>query len=383
MLQAFLAREEIGACSALKRVMMSGEALPEDLRQRFHQRLPVPGIELHNLYGPTEASVDVTFRPCPREAAAAPVPAIVPIGRPIANTAIYIVDRGSSLLPPGAAGELAIGGVSLARGYLGRPDLTAERFVPDPFAAQPGARLYRTGDLARHLPDGDIEYLGRLDHQVKLRGFRIELGEIEAAVARHPGVREAAVLLREDRAGDPRLVAYVTAYATGDALPGVQELRAFLKDGLPDYMIPAAVVALEALPLTPSGKVDRRALPAPDQSAVQGAGEMVAPRTPLESLLASIWAEVLDLDRVSVHDSFFELGGNSLTATRATTLVQEVLPVELSLRHVFESPTVARIAAHLEDVVSRMGAEEQRTMAEILAEFELLMNEEQETALIA
>jgi amino acid adenylation domain-containing protein len=379
MLQAFLAREEIGACSALKRVMMSGEALPEDLRQRFHQRLPVPGIELHNLYGPTEASVDVTFRPCPREAAAAPVPAIVPIGRPIANTAIYIVDRGSSLLPPGAAGELAIGGVSLARGYLGRPDLTAERFVPDPFAAQPGARLYRTGDLARHLPDGDIEYLGRLDHQVKLRGFRIELGEIEAAVARHPGVREAAVLLREDRPGDPRLVVYVT----GDALPGVQELRAFLKDGLPDYMIPAAVVALESLPLTLSGKVDRRALPAPDQSAVQGAGEMVAPRTPLESLLASIWAEVLGLERVSVHDSFFELGGNSLTATRATTLVQEVLPVELSLRHVFESPTVARIAAHLEDVVSRMGAEEQRTMTEILAEFELLMNEEQETALIA
>jgi amino acid adenylation domain-containing protein len=372
MLQILLAREDIGSCASLKRVILSGEALPEDLRRHFYERLPA--VDLHNLYGPTEASVDVTSWACPRENALG----TVPIGRPIANTRICLLDRAASPVPCGLPGELAIGGVSLARGYLDRPDLTAERFVPDPFAAEPGARLYRTGDLARHLPGGDIEYLGRIDHQVKLRGFRIELGEIEAAVARHPGVREAVALVREDRPGDRRLVAYMVGTGASGTAPGVAELRTYLKDSLPEHMVPAAVVRLDALPLTPSGKVDRHALPAPDQSAVQTTGEFVAPRTPLESLLASIWAEVLGLDRVSVHDSFFDLGGTSLAATRATTLVQEVLPVELLLRHVFEAPTVARIAAHLEEVIRRLGDEEQRAMSEVLAEFELLMEEEKD-----
>jgi amino acid adenylation domain-containing protein len=370
MLQAFLARPEIGPCSSLLRVMMSGEALPEDLRQRFYDRLPA--VDLHNLYGPTEASVDVTFWACPRENPLG----IVPIGRPIANTRIHLLDRAANPVPFGIPGELAIGGVSLARGYLNRPDLTAERFVPDPFATPPGGRLYRTGDLARFLPDGAVEYLGRLDHQVKLRGFRIELGEIEAAVARHPGVREAAAVLREDRPGDRRIVAYVVG--SEGAAPGVAELRTFLKDFLPEPMVPAAVVRLEALPLTPSGKVDRRALPAPDQGALQ-TGELVAPRSPLEALLASIWAEVLGIEQVSVHDSFFDLGGNSLAVTRVTTLVQEVLPVELRLRDVFESPTVARVAVRLEEAIRGLGEAERRTAAEVLAEFELLMQGEQES----
>ncbi len=374
MLQVFLARPEIGPCSSLRRVVMSGEALPEDLRQRFYDRLPA--VDLHNLYGPTEASVDVTFWACPRENPLG----TVPIGRPIANTRIHLLDRAANPVPFGIPGELAIGGVSLARGYLNRPDLTAERFVPDPFAPSPGGRLYRTGDLARFLPDGAIEYLGRLDHQVKLRGVRIELGEIEAAVARHPSVREAAVVLREDRPGDRRIVAYVVG---GEgAAPGVAELRTFLKDSLPEPMVPAAVVRLEALPLTPSGKVDRRALPVPDQGALQ-TGEHVAPRSPLEALLASIWTEVLGIEQMSVHDSFFDLGGNSLAATRVTTLVQEVLPIELRLRDIFESPTVARVAARLEEAIRGLGEAERLATAEVLAEFELLMQGEQESALAA
>jgi amino acid adenylation domain-containing protein len=340
MLQVFLAQEDLGACASLRRVMMSGEALPEDLRQRFHARFP--GVELHNLYGPTEASVDVTFRPCPRQSAPG-LPATVPIGRPIANTQIYLVDRGLCTVPLGSAGELAIGGVSLARGYLGRPDLTAERFVPDPFSARPGERLYRTGDLARYLSSGEIEYLGRLDHQVKLRGVRIELGEIEAAVARHPGVREAVALLREDRLGDPRLV----VYATGDALPGALELRAFLAGSLPEPMIPAAVVGLDALPLTPSGKVDRRALPPPGEIALDTAAA-VPPRSPVEEALCEIWADVLGV-RPGAHDNFFALGGHSLLAPRILAKVRQAFHVDLPLRVLFDHPTVAQLAAALQE----------------------------------
>jgi len=273
------------------------------------------------------------------------------------------------------AGELCIGGAPLARGYLGRPELTAERFVPDPFAAlsgEPGGRLYRTGDLARWLPDGRLDFLGRLDFQVKLRGVRIELGEIEAALALHPGVAEAAAAVREDRPGDRRLVAYVVA-APGAEPPPPAALRAFLARTLPEPMLPAALVALPALPLTPSGKLDRRALPAPDLAAPEAGRPYAAPRSPLEALLAHIWAEVLGVERVGVSDSFFELGGNSLSATQATTMVQEVLPIELPLRNVFEAPTVAGIAAFIERTIAGRAAEERQAMAEVLAEFEQIM----------
>jgi len=368
MLQAFLAQPEL-ACPSLQRVIASGEALPEPLRLRFYERLPA---ELHNLYGPTEASVDVTSWACPRESE---LPT-VPIGTPIANIQIHLLDRGGNRVPAGIAGELHIGGVGVARGYLGRPELTAERFVPDPFAgdrrlaAEPGARLYRTGDLARHLPGGSLEFLGRLDQQVKLRGVRIELREIEAAIALHPAVAEAAVAAREDRPGDHRLVAYVVAAGRP---PALGDLRAFLARTLPEPMLPTALVMLPALPLTPSGKLDRRGLPPPDPAEQETGRPFVAPRGALESLLANIWAEVLGLERVSVADSFFELGGNSLTATQAATMVQEVLPVELPLRNVFEAPTVAGVAAFLERRAAGLAAPERQAMADVLADFEQIV----------
>jgi amino acid adenylation domain-containing protein len=367
MLQAFLAQPDLASCRSLARVIASGEALSDALRQRFFERLPG---ELHNLYGPTEASVDVTAWACGPENGSASVP----IGRPIANTQIHLLDPGANLVPRGIPGELAIGGVGLARGYLGRPDLTAERFIPGPFraASEPGARLYRTGDLARHLPDGSIEFLGRLDHQVKLRGFRIELGEIEAALALHPGVAEAVVMAREDRPGDPRLVGYVVGEPAA-AAPTLPDLRAFLAGRLPEHMLPAAVVVLPALPQNANGKVDRRALPAPDLAAQATGRDYVAPRGALEALLASIWAEVLGVERVSVEDSFFDLGGNSLMATQVATLVQEVLPVKLPLRNVFEAPTVAGIAKLVERSARGLTNEEQEAMAEVLSEFEQIM----------
>jgi acyl-coenzyme A synthetase/AMP-(fatty) acid ligase len=239
-------------------VLTSGEALPADLVRRFHERLG--GVELHNLYGPTEAAVDVTWWPCAGESGARPIS----IGRPIANTAVYVLDRNLRPVPLGSAGELGIGGVQIARGYWGRPDLTAERFVPDPAAPEPGARLYRTGDLVRHRPEGELEYLGRIDHQVKVRGVRIELGEIEAVLAAHPRVREAVVVALGDR-----LVAYAVpalGTAPGEGGLGESELRAYLRERLPDPMIPAAWVMLPALPLSPNGKVDRQALPAPESA---------------------------------------------------------------------------------------------------------------------
>ncbi len=251
-------------------------------------------------------------------------------------------------MPVGVAGEIHVGGAGLARGYLDRPALTAERFVPDPWAAEPGSRLYRSGDLARRTlrtPDGDLEYLGRADHQVKLRGFRIELGEIEAALARHPGVREALVLAREDQPGDRRLVAYVVPAETA---PGASALRDFLAAALPDYMVPAAFVFLPALPLSGNGKVDRRALPAPE--AAQGSlDEEAAPRRPVEELIAGIWSQVLGVEGVGAGDDFFELGGHSLLATQVVSRVRETLRVELPLRQLFDTPTVGELAAAVEE----------------------------------
>ncbi|HEY4565049.1 MAG TPA: amino acid adenylation domain-containing protein, partial [Thermoanaerobaculia bacterium] len=281
MLQVFLEEPAAAGCTCLRRVIASGEALPAELRDRFFQRLPA-GVELHNLYGPTEAAVDVTCEPC----VAGSDGAGVAIGRPVANTRIHVLDREMRPVPVGASGELCIGGVQVARGYLSRPELTAERFVPDSRGEEPGRRLYKTGDLARHLPDGRIEYLGRLDHQVKVRGFRIELGEIEAALNRQPGVRESVVVAREDVPGDVRLVAYVVPAA--GASPAPAGLRAAAQESLPAYMVPADFVFLDSLPTTPNGKLDRRALPSPSRGRPDTTAGFVAPRTPVEETLASI-----------------------------------------------------------------------------------------------
>jgi len=296
----------------------------------------------------------------------------VPIGHPIANTQIYLLDPRLNLVPAGIPGELHIGGISLARGYLRRSDLTAERFVPDPFGGTPGGRLYKTGDLARLQPDGAIEFLGRIDHQVKIRGFRIELGEIESVLAQFPGVREAVLLAREDRPGDRRLVVYyVPEPAWG---PSPSQLRGFLQSKLPDYMVPVAFVPLQEMPLTPSGKVHRGSLPQPDPDLARDDGAAVPARTPTESLIASICAEVLGREAVGVHDNFFDLGGNSLMATQVVTMLQEVLPIEIDLRKVFEGPTVAKLAEVIEAERLVLGDRERAAMAEILLEFEQAMD---------
>ena len=339
MLQVFLDEPDVQRCASLRRVIASGEALPVELVERFFARL---SAELHNLYGPTEAAVDVTAWACqPGERRRS-----VPIGRPIANTTIHILDRNGAPVPVGVPGELHIGGVQVARGYLGRPELTVERFVPDAFSATPDARLYRTGDLARYRPDGEIEYLGRLDHQIKLRGFRIELGEIEATLTGHPAVREAIVVAQDDRAAGPRLLAFVVP-SSGQTID-LADLQTHLKAALPDYMVPSAVIPLERLPLLPNGKIDRGALPLVDVVWEEPAEEYLAPRTDVERALAAIWADVLKLDRVGVRADFFALGGHSLLATRVMTRIRGDLGVDIPLRRLFEAPTVAALAVDVE-----------------------------------
>src|SRR6185295_9129116 len=260
----------------------------------------------------------------------------------------YVVDPHLRPAPIGVPGELLIGGAGLARGYFGRPDLTAERFIPDPFSGALGARLYRTGDLARWLASGEVEFLGRLDHQVKVRGHRIELGEIEAALAEHPSVRAAVAVVREDAPGDQRLVAYVVA---GDGTaPANGELRRHLRDKLPEYMVPATFVPLDALPLTPNNKVDRRALPAPETAGGERRA-YVAPRTLAEELLAGIWAEVLKVERVGVQDNFFDLGGHSLLAAQVVSRLREAAQLELPLRALFQNPTIEGLAGVVEELL--------------------------------
>ncbi|NNB85299.1 amino acid adenylation domain-containing protein, partial [Corallococcus exiguus] len=319
---------------SLRTLTSAGEACAPELVERF-----APGRRFVNAYGPTEATICATVN--------AQVDARhVTIGRPFHNVRAYVLDAQLRPLPIGVPGELYLGGAGLARGYLGRPNLTAERFIPNPFASEPGARLYRTGDRARWLPDGQLESLGRTDFQVKLRGFRIELGEVEAVLAQHSSVRETVVLLREDSPGLQRLVAYVVP-AYPESPPDLGALRAWLKEKLPEYMVPASFVTLEALPLSSSGKVDRKALPVPEGSALAHAEDYTAPRDALEETLASLWAELLEVERVGVHDNFFDQGGHSLLATQVMSRLRARFGVELPLRALFEAPTVETLARRL------------------------------------
>ncbi|MGZ3457554.1 MAG: amino acid adenylation domain-containing protein, partial [Archangium sp.] len=342
-----LVRQTLPAAEAEGRVgtlVVGGEALPPTSLGYWREHMR--GTRLVNEYGPTETVVGCCVYEVPgHEAPRGPVP----IGRPIANTRLYVLDARMRPVPVGVPGELYVGGWGVTRGYLGRPELTAEHFVPNPFGTQPGARLYRTGDLVRHRADGNLEYLGRLDLQVKLRGHRIELGEVEATLAQHPSVREVVVVVREDSPGDKRLVAYLQ----GEGLES-RELRSFLQRKLPEYMVPTAFVVLEALPLTSNGKVDRKALPAPEAERLVE-GTLAAPRTPAEELLAGIWARVLGVERVGIHDDFFELGGHSLLATQVVARIRDTFQVEVPLSLLFAAPTVARLAERMEEARARQG----------------------------
>ncbi|KUZ76235.1 hybrid non-ribosomal peptide synthetase/type I polyketide synthase [Burkholderia ubonensis] len=335
MLRAFLDHPDLDAhCASLRRVVCSGEALPYDLQQRFFERLDA---RLYNLYGPTEAAVDVTAWECRRD----DPHRNVPIGRPIANTRLYIVDAQMQPVPVGVAGELLIGGVPVGRGYHGEPELSAEKFIADPFSADPHARLYRTGDLARYRADGNIEFLGRIDHQVKLRGLRIELGEIEATLASHPWVDAAVVALRGVDDG-ARLVAWLLSSHPEAEL--IEAVRGHLQQRLPDYMVPSAFVVLTAFAHLPNGKLDRASLPEPGDGV-----DHVEPGNALEAQLAAIWQEVLGKNRISTTANFFELGGNSLSATKVAARIRRDLQVKLEIRSLFSHPTISSLAKRIAD----------------------------------
>ncbi|MBC2879822.1 MULTISPECIES: non-ribosomal peptide synthetase [Streptomyces] len=337
MLRVFLQSPEAAACrDTLRQVSCSGEALPAELQAAFFRTFDIP---LYNLYGPTEASIEVTAWQCRDEGTGVPVP----IGAPIRNTRVYVLDHALRPVPAGATGELYLAGAGVTRGYHGRPGLTAERFVADPYGP-PGARMYRTGDVVRWRADGNLVFVGRGDGQVKVRGFRIELGEVEAALAAQPGVAQAAVVVREDVPGDRRLVGY--AVPEPDTGPDPARLRARLAERLPDYMVPVAVVVLDGLPVTVNGKLDRAALPAP---VFGGAPAGRAPRSGREQALCGLFAEVLGVERVGVEDNFFDLGGHSLSATRLVSRIRSVLGVELGIRTLFEAPTAEGLARRLED----------------------------------
>ncbi|WP_218276613.1 non-ribosomal peptide synthetase, partial [Pseudomonas sp. HMWF032] len=363
MLQAFLLHPDVEQCQSLTRVICSGEALPAELQVRTFQRLPQAG--LYNLYGPTEAAIDVSHWTCVEEGRHA-----VPIGRPIANLRLHILDAQLNPVPQGVPGELYIAGIGLARGYHRRPELTAERFLPDPFSSE-GGRMYRTGDLVRWRADGAIDYLGRIDHQVKIRGFRVELGEIEAQLGAQPGVAEAVVVARDSQIGK-QLVGYLVA----DPLPVDESawlagIKAALKSELPEHMVPSILMRLERMPLSPNGKLERRALPEP----VWQARVYRAPQSERAIALAAIWQEVLEVTQVGLDDNFFELGGHSLLATQAVALLRQRLGLELPLRAFFEAENLAALAANLDGQAPAAAEEEDqdlRDMAALLDELEAL-----------
>ncbi|NEQ98487.1 MAG: amino acid adenylation domain-containing protein, partial [Cyanothece sp. SIO2G6] len=343
MLQVFLETANLTQCSSIKRVICSGEALPLALQERFFTSFESSHQpQLHNLYGPTEAAIDVSYWPCHPDSDLA----TVPIGWPIANTQLYVLDRHLQPVPLGVAGELHIGGVQVARGYLNRPELSAAKFIENPFGR---GRLYKTGDLVRQLANGAIEFLGRIDFQVKLRGFRIELGEIEAALLSYPQVNQAVVVLREVRGGDQQLVAYIVGEGAGEKMgeEKIEAVRSHLQAQLPAYMVPAIIMPLETMPLTPNGKVNRKALPVPSADSGLRTSDQtpyVAPRTSQETLLCTLFAQLLQVSPVGIHDSFFALGGHSLLAVQLAAQIQAQWQVQLPLATLFQTPTVAQLS---------------------------------------
>lgn len=330
----------------LKRLLVGVEPIPEMVLAEIRQR--IPGLQIINAYGPTEATVCCTQYLVPSDSDNENK---TPIGRPVQNLDIYLLDINLQPVPVGLPGELYVGGVGLAHGYLARPGLTAAKFIPHPFSKEPGARLYKTGDLARYLPDGNILFIGRGDQQVKIRGFRIELGEIESILSQHVGVQETAVLARTLESGEKQLVAYLVPTFPQHP-PTVNEIRDFLKETLPGYMVPAVFATLESFPLTPNGKIDRNALPAPDLlSPLVLEGDFVAPEGIVEERVASIWCRMLGIDKVSVYDTFFDLGGYSLLATQIIHQINEAFSVNLSLRDLFEEPTIAGLSLRIEEIL--------------------------------
>ena len=297
------------------------------------------------MYGITETTVHVTYRPI--TGADAILAARSVIGKPIQDLQIYLFDANHCLVPIGIIGEIYVGGAGVARGYLNRPELTAERFIYHSFDGELAKRLYRTGDLARYLPDGNIEFVGRADKQVKIRGYRIELGEVEAVLGQHPAIQQAVVLAREDTPGDKRLAAYVVA--APDAAISAHELRSYLQQKLPEYLVPSSFIVLESLPLTPNGKVDHEALPEPDNCLAE-AQAYTAPRNAVEEIIAGIWSKILGAKQIGVHDNFFDLGGHSLKATQVVSRLRKAFRSEIPLRHLFEFPTIAELAAVIDSL---------------------------------
>ncbi|MGI8503150.1 MAG: non-ribosomal peptide synthetase, partial [Hassallia sp.] len=350
---------------SLRTVIVAGEACTKQLVELHLQQLPE--TSLFNEYGPTEATIWSSVYHCTSKLTTA-----VPIGRPIANTQIYLLDSHLQPVPVSVAGEVYISGEGLARGYLNRPDLTTERFIPNPFSNQPGSRLYKTGDLARYLPDGNIEFKGRIDQQVKIRGYRIELGEVEAVLSQHPQVRSLVVIAREDEPGHNRLVAYIVP-EDGHS-PSTSDFRHFLQTQLPEYMVPSAFVRLQSLPFTANGKVDRRALPAPDKVNAEIDEFFVAPRNSLEQQLADIWAELLRVQKVGIHNNFFALGGHSLLVTQLISRIRDALGVELLIQDVFANFTVAELSVIVTKKLTEQVDDE--SLARSLAELEELSDED-------
>jgi acyl-coenzyme A synthetase/AMP-(fatty) acid ligase len=345
LLRVLLQDSGFSHCGSLRRVYCGGETLNTLLVKRFYEQQEA---ELFNLYGPTETAIDASWWKCPTDHTRP----TIPIGRAISNAQTFILDGDLRLLPVGATGDLYIGGAGLARGYLGRPALTAEAFIPSPFGDAPGARLYRTGDLARYLPDGSLEFVARRDHQVKVRGFRIELTAVDAALLRHPQVEAAAVVDQDDGFGDRRLVAYVTA-RSGGLPPPAATLRRFLGQTLPAHMIPSAIVFLAEMPLLPNGKINRAALAQMRLGGPLLQEEFVAPQNEIERKLADIWKSVLKLDQLGVRDNFFALGGHSLLASQVAARVRDAFALDFPLSHIFESPTISALAEVVDNLLAQ------------------------------
>jgi non-ribosomal peptide synthetase component F len=337
------------ALAGMKRFLVGGEALPPELAAELCASV---GGSVHNMYGPTETTVWSTTWTVEAGARS------VAIGRPLANTRLYVLDEAGEPVPTGIPGELFIGGDGVARGYWNQPVLTAERFVPDNFAAHANGRLYRTGDLVRYRTDGTLEFLGRLDHQVKVRGYRMELGEIEHVLAGAAGVRDAVVLRREDRPGDVRLVAYVRR-TDASAAVDAEALRTRVRERLPEFMVPAQVVALDAFPLTPNGKIDRKALPPPESVRPVAATSGGAPETDIERTLVRIWTDLLGLPSVGVDENFFDLGGHSLLAVQALARIRDAMAESIPITDLFRFPTIRGLARHLSGAALPSAALEQ------------------------